>query len=439
MMGTIYEELIRRASEAANEEAGDHFTPREVIRLLVNLLFCPDEESLKEKRLIRNIYDPAAGTGGMLSIASDHISNLSSKVYLNMFGQEKNDITYSICKSDMIMKGLDPNSIKYGNSLTNEDGFPNEKFHYMISNPPFGVDWGKYEAEIKEEEKGFDGKYGPGIPRKSDGSLLFLLQMISKMKPAEKGGSRIAIILNASPLFVGDMGSGESNIRKWIIENDLLEAIIALPDQLFYNTSISTYIWIIANNKSLERKGKIQLINAFSFYEKMKQSLGYKRKSISDKQINDILKLYKEFEINEISQIFDNSEFGYVRITIERPLKHNNNDHKPSLDQIIHHDLLDNNHKTSLEHLSKHIPDPKLRDYEYVSLNENIDQYFQHEVVPYVPDAWIDNSTRNNIGYEIPFKKYFYKYKSIRSIVDIDNDLKKLHTEIIKQIEELGK
>jgi len=322
MMGTIYEELIRKTSEAANEEAGDHFTPREVIRLMVNLLFAHDEEFLKQKHIIKTIYDPAAGTGGMLSIATEYIRLINSDARIDAFGQELNPESYAICKSDMMIKGLDLNRIKKGNSLTDEDGFPNSKFHYMLSNPPFGVDWGKYEGEILQEaDKGTQGKYGPGLPRKSDGSLLFLLQMISKMKPKEQGGSRIAIVLNSSPLFTGEAGSGESNIRKWIIENDMLEAIVALPDQLFYNTGIFTYIWIVTNNKGKRRQGKVQLINTISFFEKMKTSLGMKRNRISDDQITTITKIYEEFTANEYCKIFDNQDFGYTRITVERPLK----------------------------------------------------------------------------------------------------------------------
>ncbi len=275
---------------------------------------------LKQNYLIRSAYDPAAGTGGMLSVASTYVLSLNPDLQFDTFGQDYNRPTYAICKSDMMLKGLDLNRIKLGNSLTHEDGFPNEKFHPMLSNPPFGVDWGKYESGIKAEaEKGLNGKYGHGLPRKSDGSFLFLLQMISKMKPLEQGGSRIAIVLNGSPLFIGEAGSGESNIRKWIIENDMLEAIIALPDQLFYNTGIFTYIWIVTNNKHPKRRGKIQLINAISFYTKMRTSLHQKRNYITEEQINEISGIHKDFIENEYSKIFDNNDFGYTRITIDRP------------------------------------------------------------------------------------------------------------------------
>lgn len=350
MMGTIYEELIRRASEAANEEAGDHFTPREVIKLMVNLLFVHDRDFLKQKHLIRTIYDPAAGTGGMLSVASEYVRQLNPDSQLDAFGQELNPESYAICKSDMMLKGLDLNRIKLGNSLTDEDGFPQEKFHYMLSNPPFGVDWGKYESKIRAEaEKGLTGRYGPGLPRKSDGSLLFLLQMISKMKSPEQGGSRIAIVLNGSPLFAGEAGSGESDIRKWIIEKDLLEAIIALPDQLFYNTGISTYIWIVTNKKRQNRKGKVQLINAVSFYKRMKSSLGKKRNIIADEQIHQICEMYEEFKSNEYSKILENQKFGYTRITIERPIRRNFIVNEERLERLKHDPQFEKNVKSNSE------------------------------------------------------------------------------------------
>jgi len=337
MMGTIYEELVRKTSEAANEEAGDHFTPREVIKLMVNLLFAHDKQFLKQPHLIRTIYDPAAGTGGMLSIASEYLRELNDNAQLDAFGQELNPEAYAICKSDMLLKGFDLNRIKHGNSLTDEDGFTSETFHYMLSNPPFGVDWGKYESKIQvEADKGLKGKYGAGLPRKSDGSLLFLMQMISKMKTKEKGGSRIAIVLNGSPLFTGEAGSGESDIRKWIIENDWLEAIIALPDQLFYNTGIFTYIWIVTNNKPSERKGKVQLINASGekFYNDMQTSLGNKRHIISDDQIRNITEIFEKFKPGEYCKIFDREDFGYTRITVERPLKRNFQTSKERLEKL---------------------------------------------------------------------------------------------------------
>jgi len=340
MMGTIYEEVVRRANEATNEEAGHHFTPREVIRLMVNLLLSQEKDSLTKKGIVRTIYDPAAGTGGMLSIASDYIEKINPDAIIDVYGEEINEETYAVCKSDMLIKGLELDRIKRGNSLImgkNGDGFADEKFHYMLSNPPFGVDWSKYEKGIRAEaEKGLQGKYGAGTPRKSDGALLFLLQMISKMKPKEEGGSRIAIVLNGSPLFTGEADSGESNIRKWIIENDMLEAIIAMPDQLFYNTGIFTYVWIIANNKVEKRKGKIQLINALGkdFYQKMKSSLGKKRYYMDDNQIKNITEIHDSFKEGKYCKIFDNEDFGYTRITVNRPLKRNFQVSKERLEKL---------------------------------------------------------------------------------------------------------
>lgn len=322
-MGYIYEELIRRFNEASNETAGEHFTPREVIRLMVNLLFAEDSEILCKKEIIRTLYDPAAGTGGMLSIAEEYLrEELNSEAELVVFGQEVNPESYAICKSDMMLKGQNPDNIKFGNSFT-IDGFANEKFDYMLSNPPFGVDWKKIEDAVRREheELEYDGRFGAGLPRITDGSLLFLQHMISKMKTAEDGGSKIGIVFNSSPLFAGDAGSGESNIRKWIIENDWLEAIVGLPDQMFYNTGIFTYIWIVNNKKNAKRRGKVQLINAISFYEKMRTSLGAKRNYVTEEQIRKITTIYREFRDSEFCRIFENQDFGYSRIIVERPLK----------------------------------------------------------------------------------------------------------------------
>jgi len=505
MMGTIYEELVRRTSEAANEEAGEHFTPREVIQLMVHLIFSHDKGFLKQKHLIRTIYDPAAGTGGMLSEASEYVHKINPDSQLDSFGQELNPESYAICKSDMMLKGLDLNRVHRGNSLTEEDGFPGEKFHYMLSNPPFGVDWGKFESKVRAEaEKGFKGRYGAGLPRKSDGSLLFLMHMISKMKSPEQGGSRIAIVLNGSPLFTGEAGSGESNIRKWIIENDMLEAIIAMPDQLFYNTGIFTYIWIVTNNKETKRKGKVQLLNAVSFFEKMKSSLGNKRNIITPPQIEQITNIYEDFKENEVCKIFDNRDFGYARITVERPLKrnfqvseerlerlklesafknlaelklkpkepnqkdiirvlkkidstkvfkdseefselikntfsHENFNLNPALRKAVENSLSerDETAKPAQDKNRKLIPDPELRDNENVPLKEDIDKYFEREVKPYVSNAWIDDSTRNKIGYEIPITRHFYKYKPLRPLEQIDSEIKQLENEISKGLKEL--
>lgn len=322
-MGHIFEELIRRFSEQSNETAGEHFTPREVIRLMVNVLFVADDEVLAKKGAVRTLYDPACGTGGMLSVADEHVHSLNSQARLEVFGQEINPESYGICCSDMMIKGYDPANIQFGNTFT-DDALAGRKFDYMLTNPPFGVDWKKYEEPIRAEKEtlGWAGRFGAGLPRINDGSLLFLQHMLSKMKP-ENGGSRLAIVFNGSPLFTGDAGSGESEIRKWIIENDWLEAIIGLPDQLFYNTGISTYIWVLTNRKAPERRGKVQLINAVSFSEKMRKSLGQKRNEISEVQIDDITRIYGEFENREYCKVFDNRDFGYRRITVERPLRLN--------------------------------------------------------------------------------------------------------------------
>jgi type I restriction enzyme M protein len=320
-MGYLFEELIRRFAEQSNETAGEHFTPREVVRLMVNILFSEDSDGLSKRGVVRTLADVACGTGGMLSIGQEHMAELNSGARLEVFGQELNPESYAICMSDMIVKGQNPANIKFGNSFT-KDGLEGKTFDYLLANPPFGVDWKKVQKEIKKEHKnkGFNGRFGAGLPRVNDGSLLFLQHMISKMKPE---GTRLAIIFNGSPLFSGAADSGESNIRKWIIENDWLETIIALPDQLFYNTGISTYIWVITNRKNEIRKGKVQLINATGFYEKMRKSLGSKRNEINDEQINEITKIYGDFIEGENCKIFDNEDFGYYRVTVERPLRLN--------------------------------------------------------------------------------------------------------------------
>lgn len=318
-MGLIFEDLIRRFNEASNETAGDHFTPREVIRLMVNLLFDPDTHALRTRGIVRTVYDPACGTGGMLSVAEEYLRELNPDARLEVFGQDYNNESFAICCSDMMIKGLNPENVKFGNSFT-KDGLPGLKFDYMLANPPFGVEWKKEQEFIEKEhgQKGLDGRFGAGLPRINDGSLLFLQHMISKMKPE---GSRIGIVFNGSPLFTGDAGSGESDIRKWIIENDWLEAIVALPDQMFYNTGISTYVWIVTNRKTKLRRGKVQLINAAEFYKKMRRNLGEKRHELSDEHIVAISRIYGEFEQCEHSKIFDNADFGYRQIRVERPLR----------------------------------------------------------------------------------------------------------------------
>ncbi|MDA2988443.1 MAG: class I SAM-dependent DNA methyltransferase [Actinomycetota bacterium] len=321
-MGYLYEELIRRFSELSNETAGEHFTPREVIRLMVNLLFIEDNDVLTKPGTVRTIFDPACGTGGMLSVAEDYLRQLNPGARLEVFGQELNEETYAICRSDMMLKGQDASHITVGNSFS-EDGHAGRTFDYCLANPPFGVEWKKVQDVVKNEadKLGFRGRFGAGLPRINDGSFLFLQHMISKMKPVEDGGSRIAIVFNGSPLFTGAAGSGESEIRRWIIENDWLEAVVALPDQMFYNTGISTYFWIVTNRKSPERRGKVQLVDGREMFSKMRKSLGEKRKEISDTQIEDITRLYAEFTEGDHVKIFPNEAFGYLRITVERPLR----------------------------------------------------------------------------------------------------------------------
>ncbi len=321
-MGYLYEELIRRFSELSNETAGEHFTPREVIRLMVNLLFIEDDDILTDLGAIKTLFDPACGTGGMLSIAEDHLRALNPSAKLEVFGQELNDETYAICRSDMMLKGQDASHIVCGNSFS-DDGFQGQTFDYLLANPPFGVEWKKVEREIKDEHEklGFKGRFGAGLPRINDGSFLFLQHMIAHMKPVSEGGSRLAIVFNGSPLFTGAAGSGESEIRRWIIENDWLEAVVALPDQLFYNTGISTYFWVVTNRKSQRRQGKVQLVDARDYWVKMRKSLGEKRKEISPEQIDEVTRLYGDFTEGEKVKVFPNEAFGYMRITVERPLR----------------------------------------------------------------------------------------------------------------------
>jgi type I restriction enzyme M protein len=318
-MGLIFEDLIRRFNEASNETAGDHFTPREVIRLMVNLLFTPDSQILRTKGIVKTLYDPACGTGGMLSVAEEHLRDLNPDARLEVFGQDYNDEAFAICCSDMMIKAQNPENIKFGDSFT-QDGLPGNRFDYLLANPPFGVEW-KPQADVIErehDEQGFKGRFGAGLPRINDGSLLFLMHMISKMKPE---GSRLAIVFNGSPLFTGDAGSGESEIRRWIIESDWLEAIVALPPEMFYNTGISTYIWILTNRKRKERRGKVQLINAVDLFVKMRKSLGNKRNELSNGNIAETVELYGDVTKNGRSKVFDNEDFGYRQITVERPLR----------------------------------------------------------------------------------------------------------------------
>ncbi len=407
-MGYVFEELIRKFAEISNETAGEHFTPREVIRLMVNLLFINDRKILSKAGIVKTLYDCASGTGGMLSVAEEYVQQLNPDARLELFGQELNAESYAICKSEMLIKGQKPDNIKNGNSFT-EDKLPDNKFHYMLANPPFGVEWKKSEKAIRDEhdKKGFAGRFGAGLPRISDGSLLFLQHLISKMDHTGDG-SRIGIVFNGSPLFSGGAGSGESEIRRWIIESDMLEAIVALPDQLFYNTGISTYIWIVTNKKAKKRKGKVQLVNATSFYRKMTRSLGNKRNEIAIDQIDEITKIYGDFSEGEYCKIFDNEDFGYYRLTVERPLLEGG---KPVKDKK-----------------GKIKADADLRDNENVPLKEDIMEYFNREVLPHLPDAWIDEE-KTKVGYEINFTRYFYQYKALRSLEEIRADILNLEQE----------
>jgi type I restriction enzyme M protein len=417
-MGLMFEELIRRFAELSNETAGEHYTPREVIRLMVDLLFNSDGEVLSKSGIVRSIYDPAAGTGGMLSVAEDHLRSQNPQAKLVAFGQELNAESYAICKADMLIKGQDVGNIVWGNTLSN-DGHTERQFDYMLSNPPFGVEWKKIEKPVRDEHtlKGHAGRFGPGLPRVSDGSLLFLMHLLSKMKPPSEGGSRIAIVLNGSPLFTGGAGSGESNIRQWIIESDWLEAIIALPTDMFYNTGISTYIWVLSNHKAAERKGKIQLINGAPFFRKMRKSLGSKRKELSPEDIAQLVQWYGDFEENTHSKIFENAAFGYRTVTIERP-------QRDGQGEIVRD--------------KKGAPkaDASLRDTENIPLKENVQEYFEREVLPHVSDAWMDES-KTKTGYEIPFTRHFYEYSPPRPLAEIDAELKAVNMEIMALLQEV--
>lgn len=506
-MGYIFEELIRKFAESNNAQAGDHFTPREVISLMVDLLYADKDLELTTPGIVRTIYDPAAGTGGMLSVAYDHLVEMNPDAKPVLYGQEVNPRSYAMCKSDMVIKGQGVDNIYNGDTLT-DDGFHGEHFDFLLSNPPFGVEWKTQQKAVKDEheQRGFAGRFGPGLPRVSDGSLLFLMHLISKMRPVrspEDKGSRLAIVLNGSPLFTGGAGSGESNIRQWIIENDLLDAIIALPTDMFYNTGISTYIWILDNAKTDERKGKIQLINAVDMFGKMRKSLGSKRKELRPQDIEKICELYDGFEHHDnddeapaLSKVFANSEFGYRTITVERPLQlrfHITEDTAelvlatktiaklPESDQEAIRTALTGlvdrswtnrdafvtelraalkaagmakvgapvikNIWTSIgEHdpeadviTTKGNPEPdtSLRDTENVPLSEDIEDYFAREVLPHVPDAWIDHD-KTRTGYEIPFTRHFYRYTPPRPLDEIQKDLRELVTEIQAMLAEVG-
>jgi type I restriction enzyme M protein len=458
-MGLAFEELIRKFAEAANDAAGEHFTPRDVIKLMVNLLFVEDEDILTPGNpAVRTIYDPTAGTGGMLSVAAEHLLEHNPEARLRMLGQELNDESYAICKADMLIKGQDIRNIVAGNTLS-DDGHAGTKFDYMLSNPPFGVEWKKVEKAVRREheEMGFAGRFGPGLPRISDGSMLFLLHLVAKMRPAQEGGSRFGIVLNGSPLFTGGAGSGESEIRRYMLENDLVEAIIALPTDMFFNTGIATYVWIVSNRKPDHRKGRVQLIDGSGFWRKMRKSLGSKRREMSDEDIAEITRLFGDFveariatitaadgtatteivregeaepaapeggsvKLAPVSLIFRNEEFGYRTITVERPLRDEKG--KPVLGQK-------GKQKGQVQ------PDPDLRDTENVPLTEDVEAYFKREVLPHAPDAWIDEG-KTKIGYEIPFNRQFYVFEPPRPLEEIDADLAEVMGRISTMIRELA-
>ena len=510
-MGYLFEDLIRRFSEISNETAGEHYTPREVIRLIVSLLLINDRDALTGTGVIRQVYDPAAGTGGMLSIAEMEMKALNDRIRVELFGQELNPESFAICKSDMLVTGHNPENIAYGNTLT-QDAHADRRFHYMLSNPPYGVDWKKYADPIKDEaaDQGMSGRFGAGLPRISDGQLLFLQHMISKMRHDEQG-SRIGIVMNGSPLFTGGAGSGESEIRRWMLENDWVEAIIALPTDLFYNTGIQTYVWLLTNRKDKARRGKVQLIDASGerFWKSMRKSLGSKRREIPPEACDQITRLYAEMlngdgDWGDVSKIFATTDFGYREIRIERPLKlafavtpeglEALRKAKPfvRLDEETRSAILEalEQHMTGERRVSRGAfdtalsdslqaagvkigapvrkailgalserdeaaevctdakgnpePDTDLRDHELVPLNEDWRAYVQREVLPFVPDAWVDETHTDaqdggvgRVGYEINFNRYFYKYVPPRPLEVIDAELKALEAEISGLLQEV--
>ncbi len=510
-MGYLFEDLIRRFSEISNETAGEHFTPREVIRLIVDLLIANDDAKLTGRGIIRQVYDPACGTGGMLALTEEALKDFNSSIRVELFGQELNGESFGICKSDMLVTGHDPEQIAFGNTLT-QDAHQDKRFHYMLSNPPYGVDWKKYQDPIKAEAEtqGFDGRFGAGTPRISDGQLLFLQHMISKMRDDENG-SRIGIVMNGSPLFTGGAGSGESEIRRWMLENDWVEAIVALPTDLFYNTGIQTYVWLLTNRKPAARTGKVQLIDASGerFWKPLRKSLGSKRREIPEDARHEIVRIYAEFlngesDQSEVSRIFDTADFGYREIRVERPLKLNFQasevriarlaDEKPfhkldegdreEIEAVLRGlgDQLVTNRDAFEKALSKALkaegikigapvkkailstlserdedadictdkdgnpePDTELRDHELVPLADDWREYMAREVLPFVPDAWVDETHRDardgeigRVGYEINFNRYFYRYVPPRSLEEIDAELKTLEAEIAGLLKEVA-
>ena len=461
-MGHVFEELIRKFAELSNETAGEHFTPREVIRLMVNLIFIEDDDVLTPgNAVVRTVYDPTAGTDGMLSVAAEHLLAHNPAARLTLFGQELNDESYAICKADMLIRGQPVENMAPGNTLS-DDGHAGRRFDYMLSNPPFGVEWKKVEKLVRaeHERQGFDGRFGPGLPRVSDGSMLFLLHLVAKMSPVVngEGGSRFGIVLKGSPLFTGGAGSGESEIRRYLLENDLVEAIIGLPTDMFYNTGIATYVWIVSNKKPDDRRGQVQLIDASSFWRKMRKSLGSKRREMGDDDIATVTRLFGDFTEAEritvldaegreleqrivtgtddvpaapeggrlkrvpISRIFRNEDFGYTTITVERPLR-------DAAGEIV----LGQKGKQK----GKPQPDSALRDTENVPLGEDIEAYFAREVLPHAPDAWIDEA-KTKVGYEIPFNRHFYVFEPPRPLEVIDAELQAVTANIMRMLGEMA-
>lgn len=500
-MGLIFEDLIGRAMEASNEEAGEYFTPRDVVRLIVNLLFARDDEILSKAGVVRTIYDPTAGTGGMLSVADDYVRHLNPDARLTLFGQELNPESYAIAKTDLIIKGQQAENMVQGDTLTN-DGHFGKTFDYGLANPPFGVEWKKQQVfVVKEyEDQGYSGRFGPGVPRVSDGSLLFLLHLVSKMRPVSEGGGRIGIVLNGSPLFTGGAGSGESEIRRYLLEKDLVEAIVALPKDMFYNTGIATYIWLLDNDKPKERKGKVQLIDGTNHFEKLRKNIGSKRNAVSQQNIEELVKLYDKFEETEESKIFNTEDFGYTTITVERPLRQSwaltpariegamdskafaklPLDKTDELKELLFAEAAldvestvdlkaftqrikaivdaspveltaaqlksfvaafgerDENAPILEDSKGKPLPDTNLRDSENVPLSKDIDEYVAEEIAPHVEDFWLDRS-KDKVGYEIPFTRHFYKYVPLRELEEIDADLNMLIAEISTLLREVEK
>jgi len=522
-MGYIFEELVRKFNEALNENPGEHFTPREVIRFMVNLVLSQDKDALSRNHIVRTVYDPCCGSGGMLTIAKERIIEINQLADVHLFGQEVNPETFAMCKSDLYMKsadGRDAENIKYGSTLS-RDQHTDRRFDYMFTNPPFGKEWKMDEDAVRTEaERGYAGRFGAGLPRISDGQLLFLQHMLSRMKDPKEGGSRIAIVMNGSPLFTGDAGSGESEIRRWILENDWCDAILALPEQLFYNTGIATYVWILTNRKDSRRRGKVQLIDASSFWVPMRKSLGDKRREISPEQIQTVAKIYQDFKEGEHSKIFDTADFGYRKITVERPLRLNFRASPERIERLKKEsafvNLAASKKKSTYERATEEAegrkqqeailamiatlpdtlfkdraqfekslndaakscslklsppirkailsalserdetaeiccdkdgnpePDPELRDTENVPLKEDIKAYFEREVKPHVPDAWIDEGIRDHkdgavgkVGYEINFNRYFYKYQPPRPLEVIEDDIRVLEKDIMGMLKEV--